>query len=348
MVLKRYDSPGTWLSGDGPESDIVISSRIRLARNIEGFPFVGRMEGATKHDFIEYILRRISPLSDEYGLEWIDVAELNRIDRELLLERHLISRGIVSAEGARGILVNAEENIAIMLNEEDHLRIQYLASGLQLHKVWQNIEHLDDLIAGNVDYSFDPELGYLTSCPTNLGTGIRVSVMLHIPGLNITKQISKVFNAVSRIGLTVRGLFGEGTEGIGDFYQVSNQITLGATEMDIINKVGSVIPRIIAYERKARDILLREKRVLLEDKVCRAYGVLKHAHSLSSQETLTLLSLIRLGIHLGILSDLEIRTVNNLFIYSQPSHLQKREKREMEPSERDELRADYLRKILSS
>ncbi len=348
MLLKLYDTPGTWLSGEGPDSDIVISSRIRLARNIDGFPFVRKMEDATKQDFIEFLLTRIDTVIREHGLKWIDISSLSEVDINLLLERHLISRGIAEAEGARGILVNKEENLAVMLNEEDHLRIQYLASGLQLLKVWQKVEHVDDMISSHADYAFEPELGYLTSCPTNLGTGIRVSVMLHIPGLSITKQVSKVFNAVSKIGLTVRGLFGEGTEGLGDFYQISNQITLGASEIDIINKVSAIIPRVISYERKARDILVKEKRVLLEDKIWRAYGILKHAHSLDSRETLTLLSLIRLGIHLGVIRDLDIHEINKLFIFSQPSHLQLREHREMMPEERDEVRAGYLRKMLDN
>lgn len=348
VLMLSYDEPGTWLSGEGPESDIVISSRIRLARNVTGFPFVNKMEDQAKKDFVSYFLQRISPIIKAYNLQWIDITELSGVDLKLLLERHLISKEIIQGKGSRGLLVNSAESISVMINEEDHLRIQYLASGLQLNKVWQDIDSVDDKIDAAVPYSFSPELGYLTSCPTNIGTGIRISVMLHLPGLSITNQIKKVFQAVSKIGLTVRGLFGEGTEGVGDFFQISNQVTLGISEMDIISKVGGVIPKIISYERLARERLLQESRVLFEDRIWRAYGILKYTHSLCSEESLTLLSLLRLGINIQILKDITIQTINKLFLMCQPSHLQKKENREMESSERDIVRAAYLRKTLQN
>ena len=346
VIMNFYNTPGTWLSGKGPESNIVISSRIRLARNVEGFPFVNSMQESVKREFVDFLRSRIPDPVREHNLKWIDMSSLDGIDLSLLVERHLVSREIVEASGCRGILVNRDETIAVMVNEEDHLRIQHLASGFQLGSLWTKLDRFDDQLDSCVAYAFSPRLGYLTSCPTNLGTGIRVSVMLHLPGLAITDQIKKVFRAVSTMGLTVRGLYGEGTEGIGDFYQVSNQRTLGFTEEDIIHKVEEVVPKLLVYEQNARKRLFEDNRHILEDRIWRAYGILKYAHSVSSEETLTLLSLIRLGVNLGIIEDVDIAAVNNLFIYSQPSHLQKRVEREMETVERDLVRADYLRKSL--
>jgi len=346
VIMNLYKTPGTWLSGTGPESSIVISSRIRLARNVEGFPFVNRMKKGTKQEFVDFFLGSVQDLTKEYDLKWIEISQLDRVDLSLLLERHLISREIIDGSGCRGILVNREETIAVMVNEEDHLRIQYLASGLQLGSIWNKLDKVDDQIDACVPYAFSPELGFLTSCPTNLGTGIRVSVMLHLPGLSITDQVKKVFKAVSTMGLTVRGLYGEGTEGIGDFYQVSNQKTLGFSETDIIKKVEAVVPKVITYEENARKRLIEDNMKVLNDRIWRAYGILRYARSVSSEETLTLLSLVRLGVNLGIIKDVDITAVNNLFIYSQPSHLQKRANREMGSSERDTARADYIRKSL--
>lgn len=346
VIMNLYNTPGTWLSGTGPESSIVISSRIRLARNVEGFPFVNRMQKSTKREFVDFFLGSVQDLIKVYDLKWIEMSRLSRIDLSLLLERHLISREIIDSSGFRGILVNGEETISVMINEEDHLRIQYLASGMQLGSVWNKLDRVDDQIDACVPYAFSPELGFLTSCPTNLGTGIRVSVMLHLPGLSITDQIKKVFKAVSTMGLTVRGLYGEGTDGIGDFYQVSNQKTLGFSENDIIHKVEMVVPKIITYEENARKKLVEDNIEALKDRIWRAYGILRYARSVSSEETLTLLSLVRLGVNLGIIKDVNITAVNNLFIYSQPSHLQKRANREMGSSERDTARADYIRKSL--
>jgi len=346
MLTDLYKRPGRWLSGKGPESRIVISSRIRLARNIEGFPFVNTMSETTKGELVEFVLERMSDLMDEYRLTWIDMEGLDAVDLSLLVERHLISREIVKASGSRGVLLDEEEKISIMVNEEDHLRIQYLASGFQLGAVWKELDKLDDKIDGCLGYAFDGRLGFLTSCPTNIGTGIRVSVMLHLPGLSITDQIKKLFRSVHSIGLTVRGLYGEGTEGTGDFYQISNQKTLGMSEGEIIKKLEGIVPKVTAYERRAREELLKRRKTVLEDRIWRAYGILRYARSVSSEEALTLLSLVRLGTDMGLIDDLDMSTVNNLFVYSQPSHLQKRAAREMEAAERDVARAAYIRSVL--
>ena len=235
-----------------------------------------------------------------------------------------------------------------MVNEEDHLRIQVMLSGLSLQDVWDRINRIDDQLEEKLSYAFSPQLGYLTACPTNVGTGIRVGVMLHLPALVQTKQIDKVFRALQKINLAVRGLYGEGTQAFGDFYQISNQQTLGKSEQELIRNLTEVVPQIIEYERKARQQLVNERRQHLHDQVSRAYGVLKTAHTISSEETMHLLSSVRMGINLGLIDDLAIPTVNELFIHTQPAHLQKIQGAPLEVDERNVARASYLRSRLSN
>jgi protein arginine kinase len=235
-----------------------------------------------------------------------------------------------------------------MINEEDHLRIQVLKSGLDLKAAWEQINELDDLVEARVTYAFSDRFGYLTACPTNVGTGIRVSVMLHLPALVITRQIDKVFRSLQKINLAVRGLYGEGSQAMGDFYQISNQITLGMSEEDLIKKVADVVPVLIDYERQARDFLIRESQETLHDRVSRAYGILRTAQTISSEETMHLLSSVRMGVNLGLINDLEIPTVNKLFIHTQPAHLQKITGMELDTSDRNIERASYLRRNLTS
>ena len=229
-----------------------------------------------------------------------------------------------------------------MVNEEDHLRIQVMKSGLDLAGAWDQINDLDDRIESQLTYAFNSKLGYLTACPTNVGTGMRVSVLVHLPALVITQQIEKVFRSLQKINLVVRGLYGEGTQAMGDFYQVSNQITLGKSENDLIDQVGDVIPVVIDYERKARDFLINEKQNDLFEQVSRAYGTLQNAQQISSEETMFLLSRVRMGINLGLIGDLEIPEVNQLFIRTQPAHLQKLRHSELNTDERNIERANYL------
>ena len=233
-----------------------------------------------------------------------------------------------------------------MVNEEDHLRIQVMLSGLSLHDVWERINRLDDQLEEQLAYAYSPQLGYLTACPTNVGTGIRVGVMLHLPALVQTKQIDKVFRALQKINLAVRGLYGEGTQAFGDFYQISNQQTLGKSEQELIRILTDVVPQVIQYERTARQALMNERRQHLHDQVSRAYGVLKTAHTISSEETMHLLSSVRMGINLGLIDDLEIPTVNELFIQTQPAYLQKIQGTELGVDERNVARASYLRSRL--
>jgi protein arginine kinase len=341
------NSSGEWLRGTGPESDIVISSRVRLARNLADFPFISR---ATPQDRtrIEKILReRILAIAPENELLYLDLSLLEKVDRQFLVERHLISRELAETQGSRAVAVDCGEKFSLMVNEEDHLRIQAMQSGLNLAGVWEQINRIDDQIEEKVAYAFHDRLGYLTACPTNVGTGMRVSVMLHLPALVITRQIDKVFRSLQKISLAVRGLYGEGSQAMGDFYQISNQITLGRTESELIRQVSDIVPVIIDYERQARDFLIKESHESLHDRVSRAYGILRTAQTISSEETMHLLSSVRMGVHLGLIQDLNIPSINELFIRTQPAHLQKITGGEMESSDRNIERARYLRRHLN-
>jgi protein arginine kinase len=335
---------GEWLRGTGPESDIVMCSRIRLARNLADFPFTNRASRGEKAE-IESTFKAIIE-NEAFELSYLDVNGMTPLERQFLVERQLISRELATAEGPRGVAIGPRENISTMVNEEDHLRIQVMLSGFSLHDIWERINKLDDQLEGQIAYAFSSQLGYLTACPTNVGTGIRVGVMLHLPALVQTKQIDKVFRALQKINLAVRGLYGEGTQAFGDFYQISNQQTLGKSEVELIRNLSDVVPQIIQYERTARQALLNERRQHLHDQVSRAYGVLKTAQTISSEETMHLLSSVRMGINLGLIDDLAIATVNELFIQTQPSHLQKIQGTELGVEERNIARASYLRSRL--
>jgi protein arginine kinase len=334
---------GEWLRGTGPESDIVVSSRIRLARNLAAFPFSNR---ATPHQRseIETLLReRVGKLDVDPKLSYISLPGLSPLDRQFLVERQLISRELATAEGPRGVALGPRENVSLMINEEDHVRLQVMRSGLALDEAWQMIDKVDDLLEQKVSYAFSDEFGYLTACPTNVGTGMRASVMLHLPALVLTKQIEKVFRALQKINLAVRGLYGEGSRASGDFYQISNQVTLGKAENTILNEIREVIPQIITYERQARQTLVRDSKQALQDRVSRAFGTLCSATMMTSEETMDLLSSVRLGINLGLLDDITIPTVNELFIQTQPAHLQKLMGTSLDGEERNAARARYLR-----
>ena len=341
------NSSGEWLRAAGPESDIVISSRVRLARNLADFPFINR---ATPQDLarIEKTLRdqlpRIAP-TDE--LLYVEMPDLDKVDRQLLVERHLVSREHAEGQPARAAVIDCREKFSLMINEEDHLRMQAMQSGLELNSVWELVNRIDDLIEENVAYAFHDQFGYLTACPTNVGTGMRVSVMLHLPALVITRQIDKVFRSLQKVNLAVRGLYGEGSQALGDFYQISNQISLGRTESDLIRQVSDIVPVIVDYERQARDFLLKESHESLHDRVSRAHGILRTAQTISSEETMHLLSSVRMGVNLGLIRDLSIPTINELFLRTQPAHLQKLIGGEMDATDRNIERARYLRRYLN-
>jgi len=340
------DNTGEWLRGTGSQSDIVISSRIRLARNVARFPFLSMANVKQKKELEETIRDKIKDADISQDLCYLNLADITPVDRLFLVERHLISRDHAGGEGERGVAFGKSETVSLMVNEEDHLRIQVIRSGFELKEAWKTIDEIDNKLEKRLNYAYSSRFGYLTACPTNVGTGMRASVMLHLPALGMTHHIEKVFNAVMKLGLVVRGLYGEGTQVSGDLYQISNQFTLGKSETEIIEIIESVIPRITSYERMARKSLISESREQLEDRVWRSYGMLKVARLISSEEIMHLLSQVRMGVNLGIIKDIEMKTLNELFILTLPGHLQKLEGRELNSTQRNVIRATYVRKRL--
>ena len=350
MTLRGISSgAGEWLRGSGPHSDVVISSRVRFARNLAGFPFVNRANRRQRHEVLEACHSQIMNHRLADNTLWVQLADSPAIDRQLLVERHLISRDLArrAANIPRAVAIGADETFAIMVNEEDHLRIQVLRSGMQLSDAYAQINRIDDLLEEKLDYAFSRRFGYLTACPTNVGTGIRVSVMMHLPGLKLTGEIEKVKRAARDMHLAVRGLFGEGSDALGDLYQISNQTTLGKTEKETLADFESaIIPQVIAYEHQARQALLRQREKQLDDKIWRAWALLTHARVLGTDEALQLLSHIRLGVHTGRLDRIDLGTVNELLLLCQPGHLQKISGQEMTPAQRRIARADLMRQRL--
>ena len=341
-------SSGEWLKGCGIESDIVISSRIRLARNLAGFPFPNRASNFQKAEIENLLKDRIQTLEFEQKFEYVSLTALNTLDRQFLVERQLISRELAANDGPRGVALGNLESLSLMVNEEDHLRIQCMHSGLDLKGAWEQINTVDEQIEKVVPYAFHPRWGYLTACPTNVGTGIRVSVMLHLPALVMTRQIEKVFRSLHKIQLAVRGLYGEGSQAMGDFYQISNQTTLGKNEEELIEQVGDVVPVLIDYERRAREFLIRESQQNVHDQVSRAFGILRTAQTISAEETMQLLSRVRMGVLLGLIGDVKISDINVLLVRTQPAHLQKLRGEELDTADRNIERARYLRQHFES
>jgi protein arginine kinase len=361
-----------WFSGEGPLSDVVISSRVRLARNLAGHRFLAACSSAEKGEILRTLKDVLMGLDLGDEVFYIGVDKAPALEKRFLVERHLISQNHAFGKGPRGAVIARREFFTAMVNEEDHLRLQVLKAGCQLPDCIEQINRIDDMIEQKVEYAFSPKYGYLTACPTNLGTGIRVSVMLHLPALKMTGQIEKFLNATKALGLAVRGLFGEGTEAAGDFYQLSNQITLGVRENDIVTQFEkTIIPEIVAYEHAARNQLLSHDAGMLDDKISRALALLKNANLISSQEALFLLSHIRLGLNMrkhqgastpaidqlcslgndigsaGAADRLSIVTVNRLFLLTLPAHLQMNYGKELDSTHRDALRAQIIRSALN-
>ncbi len=332
--------------GTGPNSDIVMSSRVRLARNIEATPF---SHWATKKQEKESLA-----MLEEAALNvdlmknslYVLVAQLDDVDKQFLIERHLISREHILHPEFKSVVVGDKEVISVMINEEDHLRIQVMQSGFDLQECWRIADRLDDALHKKVKFAYSAEWGYLTACPTNTGTGLRASVMLHLPALVMTKQISKVLQAIAKLGMTARGLYGEGTEAEGNFFQISNQITLGSAEEDVIDNLERIIRQVIGHEENARKTLMKQNREMLQDKIWRSNGTLRSAHIINTKETLSLLSMVRLGVDMGLIDDIDRRAVNELFILTQPAHLQKIEGRLLSSAQRDVKRANLIRRRL--
>jgi protein arginine kinase len=331
---------------EGPSNKIVLSSRVRLARNLATTPFPGWAKKSVRVETFKNIrnnVMEVEPMRDGFhaGME-----ELSTLDKQLLVERHFISREHAAKTAGSGMVLSNNEALCVMINEEDHLRMQALLPGLQVDKAWTAIDQFDTALESSLNYAFCKRRGYLTACPTNLGTGIRVSAMLHLPGLVLSEQINQIIQAVNKLGLAVRGLHGEGTEALGNVFQVSNQMTLGETESDIVERLNKVLLQIIDHEENARAKLLENKAKMVYNHIGRAYGILANSHSISSKETMNLLSLFRLGIDLNLFPGSKPALTEELFIITQPAHLQKTRTDKLSAEKRDILRANLLRDCL--
>ena len=334
-----------WLA-DGPNAKVATSTRIRLARNLEGMPFPQKAAAPDRARVVEQVreaLSEIPAFGDGYAFE---VQTLNRVDRAILLERRLASREMLDNRDGAMVFVSADESVAIMVNEEDHLRIQVLRPGLQLQSAWRDICEIETRLDSVLPFAFHEELGYLTACPTNLGTGLRASVMLHLPTLVIGETAQQAINGVHRMGLTVRGLYGEGSDSVGNLFQVSNQSTLGEPENDIIEHLEKAVRALLICEQNARQTMLERKPDLLADYVSRAYGTLRHTYLLGTKEAMQRLSAVRLGVDLGMIESLSVDAVNELWLGVQSGHLQKKAMRKLRGRERATNRADMVRERL--
>lgn len=358
-----FDAMTEWLRAEGDCADVVMSSRVRLARNVAGQPFCTRASRRERLKTLEICRERVLNAGIASRFVWCEIHEASPLDRQMLVERHLISKQLskgratpnATGEDPRGVAIGLpDERLSIMVNEEDHLRLQVIRSGLALGTAWRQIDEIDDRIEAGIDYAFSPRFGYLTACPTNVGTGLRMSVMLHLPGLRLTREIEKVKRAAADMNLAVRGFYGEGSDAVGDFYQLSNQTTLGRSESQVLTDLEQqIIPRIVEYERISRRELSLHRRIGVEDQIMRAWGLLTCARLLGTEEAMQALSLARLGVLLGFLKDrqgkaLDVRHINQLTLLVQPAHLQRAVGKEMDQEQRKVARATLVRTRLAS
>lgn len=341
-----------WVDAENaPEADIVISNRIRLARNFREIPFPHMLDEETGPKCIAEIKNAVQKSGAEHlkDMNMLLFNEISLIDRQILVEKHLISPKHADADtNYQGVLLNDDGSIAIMINEEDHLRIQCILPGLQMEETSQRAQKVDDALEANLDYAFDQQRGYLTSCPTNVGTGMRASVMLHLPAITVSGRTNHIFQNIGHLGMTVRGLYGEGTEIIGNLFQLSNQVTLGLSEADIMYNLTNIANQIVEQERLLRERLMSQMQFQIEDRVGRAYGILTNAKIITSEEALNLLSDVRLGVNLGIIKNIKSYTLNELIVAIRPAHLQKKAGKEMKATDRDILRAEVIKEKLTA
>ncbi|MCX6867891.1 MAG: protein arginine kinase [Verrucomicrobia bacterium] len=340
--------PADWMTGGQGEHSAVLTSRIRLARNLRNHPFPGwakREQRAAALELMRPAVEALPPMKDAFSQE---LGDLNAVQKQVLVERHLISREHAARGLGSAVVIERRQTLSLMLNEEDHLRMQAIRPGLQLTAAFNMLSELDSELENALEFAFDPTLGYLTTCPTNLGTGLRASVMLHLPGLVLSDQIGQVLQSVNKIGLAVRGLYGEGTESLGNLYQISNQSTLGESEATIIRRLERVISKVANHEQNAREKLLDDDPEMVFDKIGRAYGVLRHSHIIDSKEALNHLSLLRLGGTLGVFPPETVILCDTLLMDIQPAHLQLHAGRKLSPDERDAIRATIIRARLHS
>jgi protein arginine kinase len=351
MTLGRFtdNALSDWMKADGPDSDIVISSRIRIARNLRPYSFpmlatnqqskevLDQVEQASKSDELDTISR----------FEFVHLSEMKELEKMVLVEKHLISPALANDSRNGAVMLNENESISIMVNEEDHLRIQCMSPGFQIKEAWDLANQVDDIFENQLEYAFDEKKGYLTSCPTNVGTGIRASVMLHLPALVLTQQINRILSAITQVGLAVRGLYGEGSEAIGNLFQISNQITLGQSEEEIIDNLYSVVRQIIEHERAARGKLLAESNDWINDRVSRSFGILSYAVIMDSKEAAQRLSDVRLGVDLELIPNISANILNELLVMTQPGFLQQDAGHKLSAEERDRRRAEMIRAQLA-
>ena len=340
-------SPTAAAEREGPSNKIVWSSRVRLARNIKNTPFPGWAKKSVRVDAFQNIRKNVLKLKTMKGSFETEMDQLTTLEKQILVERHLISREHAAKSNGSGLVLSKDESISVMINEEDHLRMQALLPGLQIKNAWVTIDKFDSQLEKGLEFAYSKKRGYLTACPTNLGTGIRVSAMLHLPGLVLSEQINQIIQAVNKLGLAVRGLYGEGTEALGNVFQVSNQMTLGETESDIVERLNKVLLQIVDHEENARIKLIDSKPKMLYNHIGRAYGILANAHSISSKETMNLLSLLRLGMDMQMFPGTSQALINELIIITQPAHLQKANDGKLSAEKRDLLRSDLLRSRLN-
>lgn len=344
MRLGAHEGP---VGAAGPDADVVVSSRIRLARNIAGFPFVGRASDAQRREVVEIIRHAKVPPEAAPDLEWLPMSQTPAHRRQLLVERHLISRNFAAAEIPRALGLSNQRSLSVMVNEEDHLRIQAVLPGLDLASAMQLASRFDDALGAAVDYAFSPRWGHLTACPTNVGCGIRLSAMVHLPSLKLTGELERVKRAAKELNLAVRGFYGEGTEAIGSFFQISNQVTLGVSEDDLLEEFSQrIVPLIVCYEREARAMLMDRSRLVAEDKVHRAVAMLRSARLLTADESLKLLSSLRLGIAAGLVSGIPFEQLSSLLVQTQPAHLTAAEPAAQDEQASKAIRASFLRQAL--
>ena len=342
-ISSLIETPSELTDPSSSKTAIVLMTRIRLARNVAGQSFPGWAKPAQRESILESCSAAVVAAPQLKRAFRLTISDLSELERQILVERHLISRELSGAKSGSGVVISRDQSISVMLNEEDHLRIQVLRAGFNLKKVWATINDLDSAIEDRLDFAFSPTLGYLTACPTNIGTAMRASAMMHLPALVISNQMEKIVRAVNQLGMVVRGLFGEGSDASGSIFQISNQTTLGESEEEIIKRLGAVLQSIVEHEQNARARLLEADAGKLFDKIGRAYGILQNSHVLSSSEAMNLLSLIRLGVDLGAFPDANRAITDRLLIEAQPGHLQHAQKGEFDPAQRDVLRASLLR-----
>ncbi|MDG5473729.1 protein arginine kinase [Jeotgalibacillus sp. ET6] len=346
MTLEKFLTKAvtSWMNEEGPYSEIVLSSRIRLARNSKHHSFPTVFTEKEAADVSEKVKQSMKEAGE--ALELLEMKELQELQKRVLVEKHLISPNLAEDSASSAVWLSDEEDISIMVNEEDHLRIQCLYPGLQLKEALRKANELDDSIEEHFDYAFDEQLGYLTTCPTNVGTGLRASVMMHLPGLMMTNQMNRIIPAIGQFGLVARGIYGEGSEALGNIFQISNQTTLGKSEEDIVEDLLRVVHQIIAQEKAAREALVQTSGVQLEDRVFRSYGVLRYSRVIESKEAAKCLSDVRLGIDLGYIKDVPRTILNELMILTQPGFLQQYAGGFLRPFERDLRRASLIRERL--